>query len=128
MTAFGEKAYMLLAAGTQMVGVVGWQVENLVARIDDILLEKNLDLAIALEVLMAEIEEASHQLNAEAALVFVSPELAKETETWSKLGYQTRLAEELQVNAWQEAAHESMREGTQMLFKQLRVDRVLRPM
>jgi dephospho-CoA kinase len=128
MTAFGEKAYMLLGAGTRMVGVVGWQVENLVARIDDVLLEKNLDLSIALEVLMAEIEKSSHQLNAEAALVFVSPELAKETETWSKLGYQTRLAEELKVNAWQEAAQESMREGTHMLFKQLRIDRVLRPL
>ncbi len=128
MTAFGEKAYMLLGAGTRMVGVVGWQVENLVARIDDVLLEKNLDPSIALEVLMGEIEKASHQLNAEAALVFVTPELAKETETWSKLGYQTRIAEDLQVNAWQEAAHESMREGTKMLFKQLRVDRVLRPL
>jgi dephospho-CoA kinase len=128
MTAFGEKAYMLLGAGSRMVGVVGWQVENLVARIDEILLEKNLDLTVALEVLMAEIEKASKQLHAEAALVFVPPELAQETETWSKLGYQARLAEELQVNAWQEAAHESMREGTHMLFKQLRVDRVLRPL
>jgi len=128
MTAFGEKAYMLLGAGTQMVGIVGWQVENLVARVDEFLLDKTLDPAIALEVLMTEIEKASKQLHAEAALVFAPPELAKETKTWSKLGYQTRQADELQVNAWQEAAHESMREGTHMLFKQLRVDRVLRPL
>jgi dephospho-CoA kinase len=128
MTAFGEKAFMLLSAGNQMVGIVGWQVENLVARIDEIWLAKKLDPPVALEVLMTDIEKASKQLHAEAALVFLTPELAKETETWSNLGYQDRPAEELQVNAWKEAARESTREGTQMLFKQLRVDRVLRPL
>jgi hypothetical protein len=33
----------------------------------------------------------------------------------------------LGVRAWQEAAQESMSEGHTMLFKQLRKDRVLRP-
>jgi len=43
------------------------------------------------------------------------------------LGYQTRSIASLGVRAWQEAATESMPAGAVMLFKQLRKDRVLRP-
>jgi dephospho-CoA kinase len=128
MAAFGEKAYMILSAGNQMVGVVGWQVENLVARVDEVWLHENLDLAEALEALVPAIEEASRHLQAEAALIFVPPELAKGIDSWSKLGYQPRTVDELPVNAWKEAALETMPESTHMLFKQLRVDRVLRPL
>lgn len=128
MTAFGEKAFMLLSARNQLVGVVGWQVENLVARIDELWLVDSLDIAQALEALITTIETASKHLHAEAALVFVSPEMANEAEIWATLGYKPRPIEELQVNAWKEAALDSMREGTKMLFKQLRVDRILRPL
>jgi dephospho-CoA kinase len=128
MAAFGEKAFMILRNRNQMVGVVGWQVENLVARVDEVWLHEKLNLSEALEALIPAIEEASRQLQAEAALVFVPPILAKQTNIWSKLGYQPRTADELSVNAWKEAALETMGEGTHMLFKQLRVDRVLRPL
>jgi dephospho-CoA kinase len=111
-----------------MVGVVGWQVENLVARVDEIWLEKGLNLPAAMAVLTKEIEEASRQLQAEAALVFIGPELAKEMGTWNQLGYEARPVEELKISAWQEAARESHVPGTELLFKQLRIDRVLRPL
>lgn len=128
MAAFGEKAFMILSAGNQMVGVVGWQVENLVARVDEVWLHEKLDPSEALQALIPAIEDAARQLQAEAALIFVPPKLAKQTNTWSKLGYQPRAADELHVNAWKEAALETVGEDTQMLFKQLRVDRVLRPL
>ena len=127
MTAFGEKAFMLLSAENQMLGVVGWQVENLVARIDEVYLVDSLNLGEALQALIEAIETASKHLQAEAALVFVSPELAQEKEIWSTLGYKSRATEELSVNAWKEAALETRPENTTMLFKQLRIDRVLRP-
>jgi dephospho-CoA kinase len=127
MAAFGEKAYILLVTGEQMIGAVGWQVENLVARIDEVHLENGLNFAEALKVLMAEIEEASRQLMVEAVLVFIEPGVVERNVTWSSLGYKPRSIDELRVNAWKEAARESWVEGTDMLFKQLRVDRVLRP-
>jgi hypothetical protein len=43
------------------------------------------------------------------------------------LGYEMRTASSLGVRAWQEAAQESTSPGLMMLFKQLRKDRVLRP-
>jgi dephospho-CoA kinase len=128
MEAFGEKAFLLLLSGEQMVGVMGWQVENLVARAFDLWLEPALNLKHAVDALIPAIEEASNQLQAEAVLCFVSPQIARDVEVWTSLGYEHRTPESLSVTAWQEAAHESKSRDTEMFFKQLRADRILRPM
>jgi dephospho-CoA kinase len=59
--------------------------------------------------------------------MFLPPELAQRKEVWTNLGYQERTVESLQVRAWEEAAVESMTPGSTLYFKQLRKDRVLRP-
>lgn len=127
MAQFGDKAYMILRAADQVVALAGWQVENLVTRTDDLWLEPGLTLRNALEPLMAEVERASGELQAEAVLVFVKGPAASDTKTWLDLGYEARAPETLGVNAWQEAARDSMPAGATMFFKQLRMDRVLRP-
>ncbi len=127
MAQFGDKAYMLLQLGRQLVGIAGWQVENLVARTSDVYLESNIDAEKGLELLIAEVERASSDLQCEASLVFLSPELAAKTDIWKKLGYEARTPAELGVQAWQDAVEESRPEGTALFFKQLRQDRVLRP-
>ncbi len=128
MAAFGDKAFVLLKQGDRIAGIAGWQVENLVARTTDIYLEKNVDLQKALEMLLGEIERASRELQCEASLVFISPSLAQDLALWKKLGYEPRLPETLGVQAWEEAALESRpKEPHVMFFKQLRQDRVLRP-
>lgn len=128
MTAFGEKAYMLLISGEQLVGVVGWQVENLIARIDEIWLEPELNISSAITVLLKEIETAAKQLQAEAALAFVPNQFAADEDTWTALGFQARSPDQIKVNAWREAAQENQQANTRLLFKQLRIDRVLRPL
>jgi dephospho-CoA kinase len=128
MTAFGEKAYMLLITGEQLVGLVGWQVENLIARIDEIWLEPDLNIPSAITILMEEIETAAKQLQAEAALAFIPEQYVAEQDAWAGLGFQARSLEEIKVNAWREAAQENQQANTQLLFKQLRIDRVLRPL
>lgn len=128
MEAFGEKAFLLLQVGSQLQGLIAWQVENLVSCTQDIVLEASLPPEQALELLFKEMEHASRDLQCEAALVFVPPRLAKKKEIWEGLGYQQREAASLGVTAWQEAARESQTEDTLLFFKQLRIDRVLRPM
>ncbi|HCK65175.1 MAG TPA: dephospho-CoA kinase [Anaerolineae bacterium] len=127
MESFGEKAYMLLQIGDQMAGVAGWQVENLVTRTSDIFLEENIDTAKALEVLIEGVEKASAELQSEASLIFALNELANQETVWQKLGYEKRTPETLGVQAWQDAAIESTSAGSGLFFKQLRQDRVLRP-
>lgn len=127
MDSFGEKAYLLLQADDGLKALLGWKVENLVARVDDIHLSPDLKLEEALPFLIGEVEEASRELQCEAALLFVDQSLAAQKGLWSGLGYEERETHSLNVGAWQEAALESFEEGQVMLFKQLRADLVLRP-
>jgi dephospho-CoA kinase len=127
MEAFGEKAFMLLLKEEKLVGLAGWQVENLISRTTDFYIEPDIPLAEASAVLLDEVEKASNDLQSEASLVFVSKDLGQQTEIWQSLGYEKSSVDALGVRAWQEAARESFISGTEMFFKQLRVDRVLRP-
>ncbi|MEN9563762.1 MAG: dephospho-CoA kinase [Chloroflexota bacterium] len=126
MESFGDKAYMLLQLDGKMVGVAGWQVENLVTRTTDIFMEDNLDTAKALETLIKGVENASGELQSEASLIFALDSLAAQEALWQKLGYEKRTPDSLGVQAWQEAAEDSTA-GSVLFFKQLRQDRVLRP-
>ena len=63
----------------------------------------------------------------ELSFVFLTKDLLHKQDVWRSLGYQPRTVESLGVRAWQEAAMESLTTDTTMLFKQLRKDRVLRP-
>jgi dephospho-CoA kinase len=127
MAAFGEKAFLLLMNGDRIVGLMGWQVENLVARVDDVYIEAEISLSKAIKVMTEEVEEASKELQCEAALLFLPPDLAQHQDVWQAVGYEARTVRDLGVRAWQDAAMDSMKPGTVMLFKQLRKDRVLRP-
>jgi len=127
MAAFGEKAFLLLKDSDELVGILGWQVENLVTRVDDVFIAEGVDLARGVEAMIEEVESASEELQCEAALIFLSPELAQSVDVWQQLGYEARTVKDLNVRAWQEAAMESMPAGTVLYFKQLRKDRVLRP-
>jgi dephospho-CoA kinase len=127
MASFGEKAFLFLKMDGQPVGVVGWQVENLVERTDDVFIEPEQPLATAMQALLNEIETTSRDLQCEVALLFLPPELSSKVDIWSSLGYESCTVESLGVRAWQEAAEETMGEGESMFCKQLRKDRVLRP-
>jgi dephospho-CoA kinase len=127
MEAFGDKAYLMLHASGRLVGLAGWQVENLVARTTDLFLDASVDSAAALEALINEVERASHELQSEASLIFPPSELAANESLWKKLGYEKRTPQTLGIQAWQDAATEYNTEGAALYFKQLRQDRVLRP-
>jgi dephospho-CoA kinase len=101
-------------------------VENLVTRTTDIFMEDNLDAAKALDTLIKGVEGASGELQSEASLIFALDALAGQEALWQKLGYEKRTPDSLGVQAWQEAAADSA-PGSVLFFKQLRQDRVLRP-
>ncbi len=127
MAAFGEKAFLLLQLNGQNVGVAGWQVENLVARTTEFFIAPSVPAETGLKTLMNEVERASGELQCEASLLFLPPNLAALQGTWKQLGYEPRSPQSLGVQAWSDAAIESAQPGTTLFFKQLRQDRVLRP-
>lgn len=127
MAAFGEKAYLILRMDGRPMGLAGWQVENLVSRTDDVYLDPAISLVAAMRALMNEVERTSRDLQCEASLLFLPLQMARHEDVWRTLGYEHRTIQSLGVRAWQEAAQESMPQSSAMLFKQLRKDRVLRP-
>ena len=127
MAAFGEKAYMLVKKGENIAALIGWQVENLVARTDDLYLSDLLDHTKSLKLLIEDIERHSRELQAEACLVFLAPGKIPGMKIWKDLGYEPSRTSEIKVSQWKEAAREAPFDDAVILFKQLRVDRVLRP-
>jgi dephospho-CoA kinase len=127
MEAFGDKAFLLLLLDNDLVGLAGWQVENLVARTTDLYLDPRAAADKALSILLAEVERASSDLQCEASLVFPPMELVGFDSVWKHIGYERRSPDTLGVQAWTDAALESMPKGSALFFKQLRTDRVLRP-
>ena len=127
MEDFGDKTYMLLQIDGNLVGLASWQVENLVTRTTDIFLEESLNQQKALETLIKEVERASSELQSEASLIFAINQHPLQEMLWKNLGYERRTPETLGVQAWKDAAIESMQSGSTLLFKQLRQERVLRP-
>jgi dephospho-CoA kinase len=73
------------------------------------------------------VERASGELQCEASLLFLPPNLAALQGTWKQLGYEPRSPQSLGVQAWSDAAIESAQPSSTLFFKQLRQDRVLRP-
>ncbi len=126
MAEFGDKAFLLLRSGDRLVGAAGWQVENLVARTTEIVIDPRVPTTRALPLLVAEMEQASKDLQCEASLVFTAANLAMDS-VWQGLGYERRVPQSLGVAVWQEAASEMVKPGQLLYFKQLRMDRVLRP-
>ena len=128
MTAFGEKAFMLLLRNGRIVGLVGWQVEDLVSRTTEFYLDPSISLAEAAPDLMNEVERASRELQSETSLLFLPLKIARQEEVWKPLGYEQLTIDALDVRAWRDAARESHVEGTEMLVKKLREDLVLHPL
>ena len=127
MEAFGDKAFLLLQLDNELVGIAGWQVENLVARITDLFLDRKVAADKALPLIINEVERASSDLQCEASLIFPPMDLVGFDSIWKQLGYERRSPEGLGVQAWEDAALESMPRGAALFFKQLRADRILRP-
>jgi dephospho-CoA kinase len=127
MEAFGDKAFLLLRMDQDLVGIIGWQVENLVARMTDLFLDHRVAADQALPLMIQEVERASGDLQCEAALIFPPIDLVGFDSVWKQLGYERRSPAGLGVQAWEDAALESMPKGSALFFKQLRTDRVLRP-
>jgi dephospho-CoA kinase len=127
MAAFGEKAFLLLKIDGRPLGLAGWKVENLVACTDEVFIDKSLGFFDALGAMLSEVERASRELQCEISLLFLPIDYVNQEASLHALGYKRRTVQSLGVRAWEEAAQESMPARSIMLFKQLRRDRVLRP-
>ncbi len=128
MVRFGQKAYMLAFAGDQVVALAGWQIENLIGRIDEFMLLPGAPANKVVIPLVSTIEEAANDLQSEIMLLYLkrtTPETVGKAVLAA--GYEPKTPADLRVPDWREAAEESAPPQSYMVFKRLREDRVLKP-
>ncbi len=125
---FGQKAYMIAERGGEVVGLSGWQVENLITRIDELLFAPDAPVEQTTAKLLESIERASNDLQSEISLLFLSQAApATVQQAVQANGYARMEIADLKVPDWQEAAKESAPPNTVLAVKRLREDRVLKP-
>ena len=131
MMSFGQKSFFLAQAEDDSVlSVLGWTVENLVTSMDEFYIKPGVPVQGAVHALSVAVEEASMELQSEAAFLFLPGTTADAIVNAFKAdGYETITLKEIKIPIWREAVEESMRDSGDkvVLWKQLRQDRVLQP-
>ncbi len=124
---FSYVGFLIAEHQGQPVGLLGWQIENLVIRVTDFLIAPAVNRVIAGRALVSAMESEGAQLEAEAAILFLPPNPSDALLAyWKVFGYEKKSVSEL-ARAWREAARE-WRSGTQeILVKQLREDLIRKP-
>jgi hypothetical protein len=130
--AFGQKSYLLLQDDAEnVIALLGWTVENLVTRMDEFYLKGGVSIPSAIHAVVIAVEEASQELQSEAAFLFLTKDTAAEvTEAFKADGYAViETIKEIKIPIWREAVEETLRADSErtILWKQLRQDRVLQP-
>jgi len=130
MIAFGQKSFLLATGKSEaLVGVVGWQVENLITRVDEFYIVPELAKSDILGELIGAVEDASKELQSEVSFVVVPRTVGSELgSALLRRGYRLLKLEEIRFPSWREAAQEMLSiGGADVLIKQLRADRVTKP-
>jgi hypothetical protein len=129
MMEFGQKSYLLAVNQSEtVVGLMGWQVENLITRVDEFYLDSSAPKDIVIQGLVHAVEMASKDLQSEVGFIFLPANLPQDTiQGFVKNGYDVTTVTDIEIPAWREAVQEIASAGMQILRKQLRKDRVLKP-
>lgn len=131
MMSFGEKSYLVAQSddNDDVIGLLGWTVENLVTRMDDFYLKPGIPVAKAVHAIVVAVEEASKDLQSEVGFIFLPENTPADIlNAFRADDYEPTTLKEIKVPVWREAVEEKLRnKQAQVLWKQLRQDRVLQP-
>jgi N-acetylglutamate synthase-like GNAT family acetyltransferase len=115
----GSKAYFL-ATTDEIVALAGWRAENLVGRVDDLVIYPGSIRPTAGRALFEQVEKEARKLECEVLLLYVPINAAQAAIVfYQSLGYQRRLLDDIPV-PWQQAVDEFPGETHFVMAKQLR--------
>ncbi len=122
-----EKGYWL-SFSRRAAAVAGWQAENLVTCIDDFHIFPPKYREEVGRPLLQAVEAAASELECEAAILILDlTTSAEDVEFYRSCGYERQELEELD-RIWREVAAEFLIGGKFLMVKELREDRVTRPL
>lgn len=125
----GNVGFLLAERAGSLIGMLGWQAENLVVKVTDFLIQPAHERKAVSRALLAEMEHAAIELQCEASLLLLPRTSPPEWANFYELfGYEPRAVVSL-PKTWRAAAHEArLRDTEAVLVKQLRSSRVGRPL
>ncbi len=128
MLQFGDKSFFMAEASGRLIGLAGFQVENLIARIDEFVLAPDVPPVLVTQKLLSAVETSARELQTEVGFIFVgrnaSPSII---QAFIDQGYERVAIDSLRVPAWREAVAEMQTTDKQILMKKLRDTLVLTP-
>lgn len=131
MESLFSRGYIVAAVNEHVVGMAGWQTENLIAGLQDFYVLRDDLWTTAGQKMLDKIHEEVDNLSCEAALSFVLKAAgSKPIEFFKTQGYEQIEPDELN-RIWREAteaAQEWQPENSVLLFKKLREQRIMVPM
>jgi N-acetylglutamate synthase-like GNAT family acetyltransferase len=124
----GEVGFLVAEHDQRTVGLLGWQIENLVVRVTDFLIAPAIDRVLAGRALIETMEAEALKLQAEAAILFLPPHPSEALISfWGLFDYERRSVSDLDAN-WREVAREWNPRSTEVMIKQLRKGLTYKPM
>ena len=128
MEALFSRAYIIAMAGDQVVGMIGWQTENLVAGLQDFYVLRADLWSVVGQKMLEKVHEEIDNLSCEVALVFVLNQAGtKPIEFLKSQNYEVSESKNL-IPDWQDAAVEWQPEDSVLLYKKIREQRIMVPM
>ncbi|MCB0164074.1 MAG: dephospho-CoA kinase [Anaerolineae bacterium] len=128
MESLFSRAYLVALTGGEMVGMVGWQTENLVAGLQDFYMINDSLWSSLAEKMLSKVEEEADSLSCEVALVFILNQAGqKPIEFLESQNYERAESSGL-IPDWREAAVEWQPKDSILLYKKLREQRIMVPM
>lgn len=130
LISFGQKSYLLAMEGNTPVALIGFLVENLVTRVDELLVLDSKPIGPITTALIEAVERASRELESEVGYVFLPPDASPAMiQALHGQGYEAQKIETINVPAWREAVREARPDPSYAIFgKRLRARRVLKPL
>ena len=125
---FGQVGFMIARQQGKVVGLLGWQVENLVIRVTDFLTGPTVDRVSVGRVLIEAMETKGSELLAEAAMLFLPRDPSESlVNYWEGFDYAHESVQDLH-RAWREAVAEWNTGAEGVMVKRLRESLTNRPM
>ncbi len=129
MESFTETSYLAALGDGEIVGVVSFVVENLITQSSEVALLPDVPVEPILKALIEEMEEAADSLQSEVSFIYLRQEEAADIIDLLQKHLEYEIlerVENIKFPAWREALR-ARPEGTIILYKKLREDRILTP-
>ncbi len=128
MESLFSRAYLVALANGYVIGIAGWQTENLIAGLQDFYVLRDDLWATVGEKMLAKIHDEISSLSCEVAMAFVLSQAGhKPVEFFESQGYEQSESKSLGY-IWKDAAMEWQPENSILLYKKLREHRIMVPM